>query len=588
MANEHYASFISEAFIKPIRSVLIVDDDYPTIDDMLNIEIERTEDNPVARVRKTWYDAPQRIKNVIERFRHPDQPLLVDIHDGANVAAEGDAMIASHLHQSDLLVLDYELDKTRRGDGYRAIEILRGLMSNDHFNLVVVHTSEELNLVYRQIIVGLLSPIGTNLTDDERDRATQLVAVREDIEEDIAALLEDAVSDDQYVHWRLYPSDYSRILTRKEQPYTAFAELADAANWSDEDLRLVLRLELARVEARLQPVMNQAHPTSISWSNRGVRWIKTNSDFIAFSKKGADDDLLKDLQLALEAWNPEPSRLFLAKLRAEIDEYGVIAQTSALERKHALAHWYAGLLKADEYERRWRIAESVERHSDQLLHSILPRVEEFATKLVKAEAAGGDINARCKDHFGVDLSDAGDVERASLEHNAFVCSRDPQGWHLTTGHILDVSGDYWICLSPACDLVPGQGAKRFEIFGNRRPFVAVKLFLIDDKPLRKIKVQSNMHVFLVVDGKTKIFAFTDKGNEAAVPISRTFYAEKDGVFHCNFAMKVSIPRAGSSRLVHDSVEATVVSQLRYEYALNLLQKLGVSMTRIGLDFVGGA
>ena len=29
----------------------------------------------------------------------------------------------------------------------------------------------------------------------------------------------------------------------------------------------------------------------------------------------------------------------------------------------------------------------------------------------------------------------------------------------------------------------------------------------------------------------------------------------------------------------------VIAQLRYEYALNLLQKLGVSMTRIGLDFV---
>ena len=33
MPNEHYAEFISEAFIKPIRSVLIIDDDYPTLDE---------------------------------------------------------------------------------------------------------------------------------------------------------------------------------------------------------------------------------------------------------------------------------------------------------------------------------------------------------------------------------------------------------------------------------------------------------------------------------------------------------------------------------------------------------------------------
>lgn len=588
MANEHYANFISEAFIKPIRSVLIVDDDYPTIDDMLNVEIERAEDVQVPRARKKWYDAPQRIKNVIDRFRHPDQPLLVDIHDGANVGTEDDAKIASHLHQSDLLVLDYELDKAKPGDGSRAIAILRGLMSNAHFNLVVVHTSEELNLVYRQIIIGLLSPIGSGLTDEEKLRAANLIAEREDVEEPFAALFREAVSDDQYVHWRLYPDEYSRILTRKQQPYTAFAELADAADWSDEDRRFVLRHQFDQVEARLQPNMNQSPPTGIRWSNSGVRWIKTESDFIAFSKKGEDDNLLEDLQLALEAWNPAPSRLFLAKLRAEIDEYGVVAQTSALERKHALAHWYAGLLHADEYERRWRIAESVERHSDQLLHSILPRVEEFATKLVKAEAAGGDVNARCKEHFGVDLGDAGDLERANLEHNAFVCSKAPQGWHLTTGHILDIAGENWICLSPACDLVPGQANKRFEAFGNRRPFVAVKLFPVEDKPLRKIKVQSNLHVFLVVDGQTKIFAFTAQGNEATAPVWRTFYAEKHGVFHGDFTLKVSVPRAGHGRLVHDPAAATVMSQLRYEYALNLLQKLGVSMTRIGLDFVGGA
>lgn len=587
MANEHYASFISEAFIKPIRSVLIIDDDYPTIDDMLNLEIQGG-DGIAHRSRKKWYDAPQRIKNVIDRFRHPDQPLLVDIHDGANVGAKDDAKIAAHLHQSDLLVLDYELDKTRPGDGSRAIEILRGLMTNAHFNLVVVHTSEELNLVYQQIIVGLLSPIGSGLIDEERDKAVNLIAEREDVDETVATSLREAASADQYVHWRLYPDEYSRILTRKQQPYAAFAELADAAGWNDEDRRLVLRHLFDQVEARLRPSMNSSPPSGICWSNSGVRWIKTESDFIAFSKKGADDNLLKDLQLALEAWNPAPSRLFLAKLRAEIDEYGVVAQTSALERKHALAQWYAGLLHADEYERRWRIAESVERHSDQLLHSILPRVEEFATNLVKSEAAGGDVNGRCKDHFGVDLADVHDLERANLEHNAFVCSKAPQGWHLTTGHILDVAGENWICLSPACDLVPGQSNKRFEVFGDRRPFLAVKLFPVEDKPLRKIKVQSNLHVFLVVEGETKIFSFTAQGNEAAAPVWRTFYAEKHGVFYGDFTCKVSVPRAGKGRVIYDPVVATVIAQLRYQYALNLLQKLGISMTRIGLDFVGGA
>ena len=33
--TERYSDFITEAFIAPLRSVLIVDDDYPTFDEIL-------------------------------------------------------------------------------------------------------------------------------------------------------------------------------------------------------------------------------------------------------------------------------------------------------------------------------------------------------------------------------------------------------------------------------------------------------------------------------------------------------------------------------------------------------------------------
>jgi len=38
----------------------------------------------------------------------------------------------------------------------------------------------------------------------------------------------------------------------------------------------------------------------------------------------------------------------------------------------------------------------------------------------------------------------------------------------------------------------------------------------------------------------------------------------------------------------EPVAAVIVAQLRYEYALNLIQKLGVEFTRIGLDFSASA
>ena len=40
------------------------------------------------------------------------------------------------------------------------------------------------------------------------------------------------------------------------------------------------------------------------------------------------------------------------------------------------------------------------------------------------------------------------------------------------------------------------------------------------------------------------------------------------------------------KLVAKEHSATVIGQLRYEYAINLAQILGANFTRIGLDFIG--
>ena len=586
MANEHYAEFIAEAFVKPIRSVLIVDDDYPTLDEILDQEINRRNGGGQLATGKSWYEKPERIKRVIDGFRKPERPLLVDIHDGTNVDAKGDVKVAAHLHQSDLLVLDFELDKLKKGDGGRAIEILRGLIENDHFNLVVVHTSEDLDRVYQDIMLGLLAPIEDPLTEEENETVNRLIAEREDIDDDVLRSLQATVATGQYLHARLHPTSYYSIMRKGQQPYSAFHDLARAAEWSNADKKLVLRRLLLDEERSLRGRLGEIETAGLQWAKAGVKWVKAETVFIAFSEKADHDDLVADLRAALEAWNPAPSRLFMAKLRAEMDEYGVVAQTEALERKYAMAHWYARLLRSEGDERRWRIAESVGRHSDQLLNAIHRRVEKFANALVSSEAkaAGEDVEARCRQHFNVDLSKDESKKKAEREHNAFVCSKAPEGWHLTTGHVFAMDGEHWVCLSPACDLVPGQGEARNEGFGDRQPFVAVKLFPVS--PEKKHDVNSNLFVFVTLGREVAAFRFNPPGKDAAPPVWQTLYAEKRGMLSEDFSFKVSVTQAGTTRLVSRVHSAQVVSQLRYEYALNLLQKLGVSMTRIGLDFIG--
>ena len=52
MAGDHYSEFIEDAFVKPIRSVLIVDDDYPTFEEMLDAQLARDAFRPHSQTRR--------------------------------------------------------------------------------------------------------------------------------------------------------------------------------------------------------------------------------------------------------------------------------------------------------------------------------------------------------------------------------------------------------------------------------------------------------------------------------------------------------------------------------------------------------
>lgn len=590
MKNDHYPSFIQEAFINPIRSVLIVDDDFPTYDDFLDLR-EGPEVPEGVGIAKEWRTQRDRISKLIKKFRQGSQPLLVDIHDGTNLTQNEEVTTAKHLHQCDLLVLDYELDKAMPGDPTRAIEILRAVMSNAHFNLVVVYTKSELETVFDAIRWGIVSPLGDSLEPIEEDNAKELIARCEDIDARLGERLSEAVGGAQYFHSRQNQPTYLRMMLKGAQPYATFVAEANSAGWNNDQKKIVLRYLLKRLEEE-NCSSHFGRLEALEWSADGPNWIKSDSAFIAFSRKvrDGDPDLMSDLKEALHQWSPRPSRLFLTKLRAEIDDYGIAAQGSALRNHHALAYWYNQLLESNsESDRKWQIAESVKRHSEQLLQEVRPRVEDFVEDLIKSEENAGTAVEICRNHFNVDLSEDKARLQAALEHNAFVCSKTPEGWHLDTGQVFTVfegnSEELWLCLSPTCDMVPSQIPMwRIASVGEHLPFLAVKLQPSKaNKALEKIS--SNRYVCLDIGGEISCYCFNDPVSENSSPHWHIFYAQHRGKFSGEgFQFTVARVRKDTTKLILESVEARVVAQLRYEYALNLIQKLGVSLTRIGLGF----
>lgn len=595
MPTDHYADFVSQSYIVPIRSVTIIDDDYPTYDEVLSLQFSDDAD----RTSKAWRDNPGRIRQVIRRFRERTPPLLVDVHDGTNVNAAQETTLTSHLHQSDLLILDYQLDPTKENDGTLAIDILRRLIANSHFNLVVVYTSHELGNVFYDVLTGLVGISNRfEISDDEASTAQELIEDTEDRIEGFRTRLLRSIGRESYFDCRGTPEKADGKMLRGEPPYAEFKGLCDSAGWKASQCKIVFYYLLSFVQKELSQVMQSEFNPQLHWSTEAPYWIQGGTIFIAFSNKTDDDDLIEELAKALNAWGPEPSRLIFARLRADVHEHGINAQTPVLASKHALALWYLRLLSADENLRHQYVTEMVARHSDQIMGNVLPTVEDFAQRLIRAEGLTepDGIQLCCK-RFRINLGNPNEENRALLEHNAFVCAKSPSGRHLTTGHIFEVYQDFWICLSPACDLVPTQvGKVQSDVFGQWLPFMAVKLHAVARERWRKEPdaISSGRYVFVHRNGSDiACFSFNEHVNSA--PHWRLFHAENLGVFRteddavgdlqfnaaCTFARDAEVlaPQQGCAR---------IIGQLRYEYALNLLHRLGGSLTRIGLDFLSGA
>lgn len=584
-SNPGYHEFIREAFIRPIRSVLIVDDDYPTYSEILDAQGVQLERGEAPQATKGWLKNPGKIKQIVEGFRK--LPLLVDIHDGRGGDGKEEDL-AYHLHQSDLLVLDYQLNGAN-GDGTRAIEIARSVTANKYFNLVVVHTSAKLEDAFREILLGLMSPCTEKLSEKENLQRGNAVAKGELEVDGLLDKIREAFRVEHYFCFRKNAVSAFNAFRRGEAPYAALNDIAKAAGWNGAELKTMFKWMVQDFENRFQrkmlPATEQAQP---HWSEEDL-WIRLKTGFFAFTNKNDSQvDILQKLFESLVAWSPKPSRLFMTKLRSELGEFGVAAEDAALGNDYVLARWYSQLLSGDPLARRTLIDTAVTRHSEQLLDYVQNNVLEFAERLVKADAEGPlRDNDLVKQHFKIDLSDKASSNKADEDHNVFACTKKPHGWHLQTGHIFTSDKASWVCLSPACDLVPGQKKTgMFKDMSDHLPFLAVRLkpWHKDDVPP---DVQSNRYIFLEEEGKSRIFCINEPDHPNSSPHWYPLHAANLGRFdEGSKAFKFTRLHIEQGKIVAKEHSALVVAQLRYEYAINLAQMLGANFTRIGLDFIG--
>jgi hypothetical protein len=275
-------------------------------------------------------------------------------------------------------------------------------------------------------------------------------------------------------------------------------------------------------------------------------------------------------------------------LRAEIDDKGVIAEDKNLRNQHVYAKFYETVAaETDPDKRNWLINDQISRQIEHLTSETIESVSNYFRGIVAL-----DSQNKLQANYGIDISSGPNKIDALKRFNSYIsCKHQITGWHLEPGHVFLLGSDKWVCMSPACDLVPGQRSSGIfgQVGASRKPFFAVKLNFVS-KSLNAKQINSNDYLFLFEEeANPQIQQYNFFSGENNSVTWNLFVALESGKLRQNNTFGVNSISENSETqppvLAVGDWECKIVAHLRYEYALNLIQKFGSSFTRVGLGFL---
>ena len=592
-----YTDFIAETFIKPIRTVTIIDDEYPTMDVFISDELSHKQ-----KENKTS------LKKLISTCREPSNNWMLDVYNGIPKDTDGEQPFSSRLHNSDFLILDYHLDGTDDGPGSDALKILEHLALNPHFNLVAVYTKGyggNIDEVFKDIVCSLQQAPEIQEPPSSVQEALDDWSIEED---NIDNKLIDSITDIDFLS---LIREYETTPTKWPTDSQYLSESKSLYDRKPENIRLPFPLLLWWINN--QKIINLGSSfggktfLNFGWGmDEDINWVHTDQLFVTVvGKKNPVDMLPLKILEALTKWHPHPHKLILTKLRHEIDEQGIAISNKILKKQYVHAYWLEEILTADKdaiYFKAWTI---LCKHWDELAAQTKEVLTDFTLRMVAQLKKSKDVEEILNQFTKPKILK--DKNRILLHANCFNCSKPIEGYHLTTGHVLELkeadSFSYWICVTPACDLEPGQNKISLK---DRIPITLLRLYegttacrkendggrLSNDKIIeRALKNATSKNILFLNfedDNDVCIFSSIVNIHGNANPFLEEFFVKNSGKFNQGDC-KLTLYRtdlAKNGRLIYKKAEATVVAQLRYEYALDLLLKTGGCKSRIGLDFIG--
>lgn len=555
--SDVHPDLLREAFIEPIRFALLIDDEFPA-----------------------YRELAEGTKGAAERAAGSEVLGLLDLCRGRGWLCDVESDLETirnagqHLAQSDLAIVDFHLDGAKAEDSTEAIRLLQQLSATPHFNLAIVYTRTDLAAAALDVAfcLGAGRVIDGKLLARGQEQLETLGYEEMEVRPELpvmAALANDQLNDPAVVALRAVWRD-----KLGEEPIPALK--AQFANY---------------FEGRISEEIRQSRTVdkSVTFELSGtVPWVSADNLFVAFVAKTEPPNVLIDrLCQALAAWNPPALKVLLVQARAELEKAGSKHDLRVLRSELRQAGWLYNVLTADLAERQKRIGELYGHLFEGLAAQLQTTVGEFGGRLLTEQEKESPIGAARRwarlPHTAAD----GHVVHAANEFlSSTDCERDGR---LSTGLVFSVksnkgSRQLWVCVTPSCDLVPGQNDSGWD--ADMKPFKAVYAARLTAAPAAEFEARlqeasRGRHLFLTFKGEPLALEVA-AANSRQARLEVLFVANDGRIVNGEFEGFVLNAKSGEPKL--EAKTFNTVTQLRPGYANKFLMDAGMQKARIGLSW----
>ncbi|MEY8252670.1 MAG: hypothetical protein RPR91_09800, partial [Colwellia sp.] len=343
-----------------------------------------------------------------------------------------------------------------------------------------------------------------------------------------------------------------------------------------------------------------------------AKWLKVNNVFIALCNKSKDTDddselIWASLNKALHDWCPNYYRLMVSEIQNEIED-GNLAMKGYLDGDYESQAAWLWRLKSKKSDFNSNITEMFKGLNDHILDGILEdrNLIDFSRNCIEHSFSASvnepqdGLNVKSTEWQQYNKTIIKESIEATFKNNSknnnpidvihainqSISSKTFSGTHITVGTVLrSNSNEYFLCVSPSCDTVPGQLTD--AISERMTPNRLLKFLKLEKANLSKAieNATHGKYIFIRnIDEKLALIAVDATTNspqiDFGIVINHDFHS-----FNEHETINITFINNSFDSNNVDANLFTPIAQLREAYAARFQALASHHVGRVGVDFI---